>query len=105
LPLLESLPFLIAGELESRSWIFVTTAGAPIWLSVARARLPLDECRSGLCRRGPGPTALEPIQRYIRLRALKLVKRWEEILAPLRAKRRGHGAVDDDPERVRAGHA
>jgi hypothetical protein len=84
----------------------MVASGPPFRLPVARPRLAAArfESRAGGNGGFPYAPALEPHQHHIRLGALELRQRRQQILAILRAEGGRHCAVDDHPERMRLGH-
>src|SRR5262245_29687286 len=101
---LEPRAFLITGHLVLRPRVFMVAAGPPAGLAVPRPRSALIQRSACFLLRRPRPPAFKPVQRHIRLRLLELRQCGQQVLAMFRTEGRGHGAVHDDPERVRSRH-
>jgi hypothetical protein len=104
LSLLEPRALLVARELVSRARIFVRAARTPVRVSARRLSPALDEREARGLRRLPQLAAVEPAQRDVLLRALKLMQCRQQVLAPRRSKRRRHRAGQDHPEGVMPRH-
>jgi hypothetical protein len=98
LALLEARTLLVARELVPRARILVRAAWPPVRVAARRLSSALDERDLRGLRRLPQLAAIEPAQRDVLLRALKLVQRRQQVLAARRSKRRRHGAGQDHPE-------
>jgi hypothetical protein len=103
-PLLEARALLVARHRVLRARIGVVAAGPPV-ASAGRSGLPpvLRGGKRGL-RRVPEAAAFEPLEARIRLRALQLLQRRQQIFGMPRAEGRRQRAGDDHPAREWLGH-
>src|SRR5690606_26812966 len=79
-PLLEQRAFGVARDLRAGLRILVFSAGTPVPAATARRPSPFDERAVRVVGRRPQPSPLEPHQRHIGLRALKLFERRDQLL-------------------------
>ena len=91
---------------ESRPRILVIATGTPVTVALLRlatvAVFLALEFSVLLLARVPEPSAGEPLHLRVRVRALELIQRWQELVCFARAKR-GRGAVDQDRPVCEAG--
>jgi len=83
LAFLEARSFLVAGDVVLCARIHVVAARPPGGLAITRPISILVQRRARLLRRAPGASALEPVQRHIRLRLLELRQRGQQVFPVL----------------------